>query len=229
MSEKIFSSLVFRSFLFVAILPCCTDYPKDPRDTLNKVRGDTLLVGYSSNSEWIKKDSMGVSGYEAELVEGFANSIGAHVEWIEGPESELLPLVADGEYHLYASGLTKTTAWKKKVGLTKPYLTAPVVVGASPGMPVPDEIEDRQVGVVKGTSIAKYIRKKGGMPKFIDSLTAYHGLVAAYPWQLEESGFTNTGIILHKEKHVIAVPKGENAFLKEFQQYLNEHGPKGKK
>jgi len=62
------------------------------------------------------------TGPEADLVRGFAHSIGSRVTWIWGPLDEHMERLQRFELDLVAAGLTEQTAWQGKVGLTTPWL-----------------------------------------------------------------------------------------------------------
>jgi polar amino acid transport system substrate-binding protein len=54
----------------------------------------------------------------------------------------------------------------------------------------------------------------------VDDLSQANLPVAAPDWQLEQMGLTPSEIELHKEKHVWAVPPGENGFIKRLDEFL---------
>lgn len=97
----------------------CANYPADPDHTLQRVTHGTLRVGISHNEPYTSVT--GPSGSEAELVERYARTLDAKVEWTEGGEEELVTRMEKGRLDLMIGGLTKDTAWGKKVGLTQPY------------------------------------------------------------------------------------------------------------
>jgi membrane-bound lytic murein transglycosylase MltF len=100
--------------LLVALLALAVacGMPRDPRRTLEHVRGATLRVGVG--------DGSGAEGREGALIRGFAASLGAKVEWIRGPQEAQLDALHDGDLDLVAGRLTSDSPWKKKVALTKP-------------------------------------------------------------------------------------------------------------
>ena len=49
------------------------------------------------------------------------------------------------------------------------------------------------------------------------------GLVALPHWRLPGTGLVPTGIVLGREDHVLAVPKGENAWLGRVERFLRSH------
>lgn len=208
--------------LAALIITACEDYPKDPRKTLQNVREDTLRVAFSDNSYWIKKDNKRITGIEAEIIKKFAKTINAEIEWINGSESELMPMIKIGEYHIFIGGLTKDTPWKKHVGLTNPYLTTKVFVGVAPGVPIPENIKNKKIAVKKGNSFGMYVKKKEGFPHYVDYFLD-NDYIAAYEWEILKLGYLKTDIILHEEKHVMAVPKGENALLMELEKFLEKN------
>jgi polar amino acid transport system substrate-binding protein len=107
------------------LLAGCQYYPKDPEDTLEKIKNATLMVGYSENPPWVIETSEEVSGIEADLVKEFAASHQAEIKWIKNTENELFQDLADRKIHLIIAGLTDDTPWKKeKIGITRPYFKA---------------------------------------------------------------------------------------------------------
>ncbi len=114
-------ALAAAAALVVAATGCGT-FPKDSEGTLDRVRGGTLVVGVSEHEPWT---SVGpgdeVSGTEVALVEGFAESLGAEIEWEVGPESILADEVKRGQVDIVIGGLTSVSPWKSDISLTRPY------------------------------------------------------------------------------------------------------------
>lgn len=111
-------------YLWIAffVLFSCTDFPADPKNTLNDVTNGVLKVGYSENKPWVFKTQNGVEGIEAEMIKNFADSLHAKIEWINGTEEILFEMLEKNELDVVIAGLTNKTPWKsKKVGLTRPY------------------------------------------------------------------------------------------------------------
>lgn len=107
----------------ILALSACGSIPADSAGTLDRTRGGTLVVGVSENEPWTDvDDSTGeVSGSEAELIEGFAESIDAGVEWVPGSESVLAEQIKEGELDVIIGGLTKKSPWSSHMALTRPY------------------------------------------------------------------------------------------------------------
>ena len=114
-------ALVMAATFLVAGTGCGT-FPKDSEGTLDRVRGGTLVVGVSEHEPWTSVGAGGeVSGTEVSLVEGFADSLGAEIEWEVGPESVLADEVKRGQVDIVIGGLTSVSPWKSDLSLTRPY------------------------------------------------------------------------------------------------------------
>lgn len=59
----------------------CAPWPRDPERTLDESTGGTLRVGASEAPPSLTRGDSGATGPEADLVEAFARSIDARVEW----------------------------------------------------------------------------------------------------------------------------------------------------
>ena len=62
-----------------------------------------------------------MTGPEADLAEGFAESVGAKVEWHVMGEESAVESMDRGEIDLLVGGLTDASPQADKVGLTRPY------------------------------------------------------------------------------------------------------------
>jgi polar amino acid transport system substrate-binding protein len=122
--------------LALPLLSGCEGMPRDPEGSLERARSGVLRVGAVGAPPWIERvtpdRSVGggtdgpqvaaAAGREAELVQGFARSIGARVVWTWGPLDEHMERLQRFELDLVAAGLTERTEWRGKVGLTTPWL-----------------------------------------------------------------------------------------------------------
>jgi polar amino acid transport system substrate-binding protein len=98
------------------------DYPADPDGTLDRIRADGVVrVGASPRPGWVEVGDGDPTGREPGLVEAFAESLGAEVEWTVTGEEDLVRLLEEGEIDLAVGGFTDTNAWVDKVGLTRSY------------------------------------------------------------------------------------------------------------
>ncbi|WP_416955318.1 transporter substrate-binding domain-containing protein [Nocardioides sp. T5] len=110
-----------------AVVP--DDFPADPDGTLDRVRSEGVLrAGASPRPGWVDVADDPPTGREPRLVSGFADHLGAEVEWTVAGEEELVRLFEAGEIDLAVGGFTDTNAWVDKVGLTRPYTEAHVMM-----------------------------------------------------------------------------------------------------
>lgn len=110
------------ALLIPAVALACGGVPRDPQGTLEHVRGGALVVGASESPPWLERSGQGAVGPEAELVYGFAESLGAEVRWRWGPLEDHLAALEEFEVDLVAGGLTDRTPWQGRVGLTRPWI-----------------------------------------------------------------------------------------------------------
>ncbi|UOQ68334.1 transporter substrate-binding domain-containing protein [Hymenobacter volaticus] len=109
--------LVATSLLLIG----CNGFPKDPEHTLDQVRNGTLIVGYSANPPWVVKTANGPTGTEVALVEAFARTLPAQIQWRNDTEQNLFEALEHRQVHVVVAGLTDQNPWKEKVAFTRPY------------------------------------------------------------------------------------------------------------
>ena len=97
------------------------DLPRDPDGTLERARGGVLRAGAAEAAPWVVRRATGdrPAGPEAALIEEFARSIDARVEWHWGSSDEVLQRLERRELDVAAVGLTARTPWKTHVGVTR--------------------------------------------------------------------------------------------------------------
>lgn len=100
---------------------CGLTMPTDPEGTLDRVSGATLHAGVSPNGDFVQVDDGTVSGSDIELIEAFAASIDADVEWTVASEEALVRGLERGDLDIVAGGLTDETPWVDMAGVTRPY------------------------------------------------------------------------------------------------------------
>jgi polar amino acid transport system substrate-binding protein len=137
--------------MLLLMLACA---PRDPRETLAHVRGHTLRAGVAENPPYLVRRGAEATGPEAELIRGFASTLGANVQWVWGSQEVHFRALHEFHLDLAGGGITDDTPWKKEVAVTRPFLEAS-----------------------------------------------------------------------KDDKHVFAVPPGENAFLEQLEIYLAAHRP----
>ncbi len=100
----------------------CT-IPTDPMGTLDRARDGVMRVGMTEAEAWARRDDGQRSGVEVELVQRFAEGLGARIEWTDGSEEELFERLDAGQLDLVIGGITATSPWKASAALTRPYAT----------------------------------------------------------------------------------------------------------
>jgi ABC-type amino acid transport substrate-binding protein len=118
------------SVLAAALLSGCgLQIPTDPDGTLDRVRASgELRVGVSPHPPFttLPAEPDGEpGGTEVELMEQFADSLGAEAVYAVAGEEELVRRLEEGELDVMIGGLTSKSPWSTKVGLTRPYLQTP--------------------------------------------------------------------------------------------------------
>jgi polar amino acid transport system substrate-binding protein len=228
---------VFRYFVLLvsilALVPISVgcDFPRDPRGTLQAVRNGTMRVGIVDNEPWTRMEDGRTSGIEVELLKDFARELGAETSFVSGTTPELLEAARQGEVDVLVGGFTSTSpgvSEGKEAGVTGTYLITRTVVGVPPGAPAFDDPSGREVAVERIDGTAALLKAEGAVPVPVDDLSSAGIPIAAYPWQLEAWGFEPTGIELPEEKHVMAVPLGENGWLVELERFLRAHRTEAK-
>ena len=117
----------FASVVVAFTMTGCSEpnYPRDTEGTMERVQGSVLRVGVSEREPFTEVSDAGeVSGTEADVVEAYAETLDATVEYTTGPESDLVVMLHDGELDLVIGGLTSKSPWSKEVSLTKPWTSA---------------------------------------------------------------------------------------------------------
>jgi polar amino acid transport system substrate-binding protein len=206
----------------LAALVAACGLPRDPEGTLDRVQGGRMRVGIAERSPWTILGDGDPTGVEVELVEGFARTLRAEIEWTAGAPAELLTALEGREVDLVIGGFTDDDPWAQEVTFTQPYARIQIAVGAPRGTPLPSELDRRRVAALRGTIVPDLIEDAGGIPMPVDDLAAVDELVAAEDWRLRALGLRSTGLILHESRHAVAVPTGENAWLVRLERYLSE-------
>ena len=113
---------LFAAVAVLAVLTGCSSFPADPDGTLDRVRGGVLRVGVSHNEPWVQVvQETEPSGIEPELVQRFATTLQATIEWQPGGEEALMTDLEHGRLDLVIGGLTAESPWTDKAAITKPY------------------------------------------------------------------------------------------------------------
>src|SRR4051812_2000863 len=104
------------------VLVCAgCNLPRDPASTLNRVTGGTLHVGILHDPPWVIDAPPDVSGVEPAIVMDLARELGARIDWVRGPEANLIARLHDRELQLVIGGFTADLPWRQQVAFTRPY------------------------------------------------------------------------------------------------------------
>jgi polar amino acid transport system substrate-binding protein len=195
--------------------------PRDSEGTLDRVEGDTMRVGITENPPWTDLSGGRPAGVEVDLIEGFAETLQAQVEWFDGSEAELMEALEKRELDVVVGGFAADDPWAQVVTFTQPYAETSTSVGVPPGQQPPQEIDGVRVATERGRETAALVEDAGGVPVEVDDLSGSPGLVAGEEWELETLGLVPSEIELDKAQHVVAVPLGENAWLVRLERFLS--------
>lgn len=117
--------LVISVFLAGALTACGIQVPSDPQGTLDRVTGGVLHAGASISPDLVVDDGDSLSGSLVDLVEGFARSRDARVDWTVGSEETLVTMLESGALDIAVGGMTDATPWADRVGITRGYPDIP--------------------------------------------------------------------------------------------------------
>jgi polar amino acid transport system substrate-binding protein len=208
----------------VLLLVCGCQYPRDPEGTLDRVRGGVLRAGVTEADPFVKLSGPRPAGVEVTLIEGFAQSIGARVEWIEGSESDLVQALHGRQLDVVAAGLTRRSVWQHEVALTRPYVTTQVVIAApdqATAERLSDDLGGERIAVESGSpEAAKLEEDTDAVVVPVDDLSSIEGPAAVPDWLLDDLDLVRTDAELDEHEHALAVSMGENAFLVALERYL---------
>ena len=181
-----------------------------------------MSVGIVVADPWVTIDDTTPGGVEVGLVEAFATSLGAGIEWTEGSEQELFGAMEMGQLDLVIGGIDSENPWSSKVALTHPYLTTQVVIAAPRGTNLPDDIAGQEVAVEAHTDAAGVLEKTEAEVALVDDASDWSGPVAVEDYLVDKLDLKESGITLIEVDHVMAVRMGENGFMVALERFLLE-------
>jgi polar amino acid transport system substrate-binding protein len=198
------------------------EIPQDPDGTLDRVTGGSVRVGVTEADPWVLLDEGEPSGgVEVELVRRVARDLDAEIEWVDGSEEELVNAAKEGSLDLVIGGLTNKSRWKKDVAFTRPYVDTQVVIGVPEREVGRTDFDGERVAAELGSEEEALLENRtDALVDPVDSLDRANGPVAAHAYVLDDLDLVPSEEVLHKEKHVMAVPMGENAWLVRLERFL---------
>jgi polar amino acid transport system substrate-binding protein len=213
------------SLLFLLTAACGT-LPRDQHGTWKRIESSHhLRVGVIEAPPWTARTAGEPAGAEADLVREFAASYGLTPQWFWGGEQSHMEALERYQLDLVIGGLEGSTPWAKtqKIGLTKPYFEEKIIVGVPPSSATPTSLKQVKVTARDGDPSAGLLEKKGAHVVRVANLAPAQGPVAAPRWQLEQWGYSRSQIVVDTRKHVMAVPPGENGWLRRVEEFLHQH------
>lgn len=205
----------------IAISGCdAPQFPRDPNHTLEKVLSSgRMTVVAVNNPPWaIAVDGKPASGAETVLIKDFASRLRVDITWKWMPTFEALEALEHGDADLAIGGFGKKDITAQgNAAASYGYFTERIVIAARPGAAIPDGIEGLPVFVPQELAVHELVREKGGLP--VDEPGSAE-LVAIADWRAAAQGLRPTGTVLKRETKVVAVPKGENAWLMQIETFL---------
>ena len=179
-----------------------------------------MRVGVTESDPWTVLDGSTPSGIEVELVERFAETLDADIEWVDGAEQDLFGALAAGSLDLVIGGLTSTNPNSKEGTFTYPFHTSTLTIGLPAGMDS-SEIAGLEIAVERGTEGAGLLRKTDARPVYVDDIAEATGKPAVVDdWLLDDMDLHPSGVDLVASEHVMATRHGENGWLVELEKFL---------
>jgi len=208
---------------FIPALSACDDlqFPRDPEGTLKSVVSDgEMTVAVSLNPPWTDVDRDGeLSGVEVELVEDFADELGARIVWRRLDAFAALASLEQDDVDLAIGGFTRKDVMPV-AGVAPSYVfyeedSVLAVRGERPDDAKP---QGDRVFVPQHLPLAELVTDEGGRP--VDEWSEDVKFAAVPRWQAAALGLTPVDVILHRADHVVVVRQGENGWLMEIERFL---------
>ena len=210
--------------LLTAALAAGCQYPRDVEGTLDRVSGGEMRVGVSDNEPWVNLDGQEPTGVEPEIVRRFAETIDAEIHWVQGDSEELVEALASGQLDVVIAGITRTSLYKRRVALTRPYVDTELFLAHPKGEEMPAEDRDVKIAVEADSQAAGLLDHKTDYGLLeLDSLADVDRPALVWDYWLDDlPQLEATDEDLIDEEHAIAVRMGENAFMTELEDFLLE-------
>lgn len=110
----------------LVLLAGCDQLPRDSAGALKRIQSTReVRVGVTEHEPWVRWEGDRATGVEPELVERWAQTLGARATWRKDALAELVKALHRREIDVLAAGLEETTPHAPELGLSQPYLEVP--------------------------------------------------------------------------------------------------------
>lgn len=100
----------------------CASIPVDTAGTSARISGGEIRIGITHNPPWTDTSSSGVAtGTEVQLMEEFAESMDAEIDWVHGSEGVLTDALREGDLDIAIGGFTADTPWTDRAAVSDSY------------------------------------------------------------------------------------------------------------
>lgn len=210
------------AYLFISN---CSEFPRDARNTLENIQKEGVLqVGVIENPPWVIRRESVAAGLEPDIIHRLARELGVEVRWHWGTTGELIHALELYQLDLVVGGLVMDPRLPKTVAASKPYYVTRYTVGFPPAFQsIPVGLENLSIAVPQISPIHEALRKERANPYLtIDAEGESNVPIAGPDWRLEAQGYTPGPWTLLRQRHVMLLAKGENAWLLTLQRHLNQ-------
>ncbi|MBE0462564.1 transporter substrate-binding domain-containing protein [Halomonas sp. FME20] len=225
-SKDSFITFVFRPsrliILAVLALAGCR-YPVNIERPMADMQGGELNIGLSENPPWVINTDQGPAGLEVEIIQALAENMDATINWHWDSEGNLLAALSHYQLDLVIGGLTQDSNVSALAAPTKAYYKSRYLVGVPEGTPIPSNLEGVEVTVPVVNHIARALKKEGAIPRPTPDLGTQNEAVANPSWWLHAHNYQIGDWEIATDQHVMALPKGENAWMLAVQRHLNSY------
>lgn len=108
--------------ILAAFLCNCEDLPKDPEQSLERIRSGKVRIGVSENPPFASYKDDTPAGIEPQLLAPLFQQLKTQPEWQQLGESDLFEKLEKHELDLVIGGIRDDSPWKERLGLTLHYL-----------------------------------------------------------------------------------------------------------
>lgn len=212
-------------FIVLGVLPALAllgcRYPTDIEHTMERIQNGVLEVGLTENSPWVIRTNDGPAGLEPEIIRSLAEQLNSEIRWHWDSEDDLLAALQHHQLDLVIGGLTNRSRLSQQAALTRPYYQSRYTVGFPSGVPLPSSLNGLEVAIPPVNHMHAALKEKNAKPVKVTDVTRTESPIAAPTWWLSAHGLMAGPWEIIIDKHVMALPKGENAWMLALQRHLN--------